>query len=480
MNKDRPNILFIMSDQHRADAMGCEGRTDVATPNLDDLAKTGVRFTRAYCNNAICGASRNSLQTGMLPRTLGVATFEEIGYPGEIFSIQQWLKQHGYRTGAFGKRHLSTKADYGWDTTASTLKNETSSQQNWWSWIKARNLEAQADRDWKAEHGKDQAEPMGCLVSELPDDATMEAWTADRTIDFLEDSRNSHTPFFAFCSFYRPHQPYTPTRSWFNSINAESIKLPPSLDQPPDQLPTWLAEIRRRYSTPWCCGAAAEDHELYRFYIQCYLALVTEVDHHVGRLLDALENLGLHENTIVVYTADHGDFVAHHGMVEKAAIGHNVYEDTLRVPLIFNWPSKFAPAVRDDLVQLVDIYPTLCDLVELPSPESQTLQGASLANCLQQQQPIDRDYIISENGSQSTVISDRYKLGRWTRPLNPEWDFRQNADMLFDRLTDPHEIHNRIGDLNFKEVIEQMCAWLDQYMANTPNDAWQALAASCD
>ncbi|MEO0963964.1 MAG: sulfatase-like hydrolase/transferase [Planctomycetota bacterium] len=473
-----PNILFIMSDQHRADVMGIEGRTDVPTPHLDGLARGGARFKRAYCNNAICGASRNSMQTGTLPRTLGVATFEPIGYRGDVVPIQAWLGRHGYATGAFGKRHLDPRADVGWDATASTLQRESSSREGWWSWIERRGLTEPAERDWRAEHGREKAEPMGCLVSDLPDDATMEAWTADRTLDFIRDSQARRRPFFAFCSFYRPHQPYTPTRSWHDRIDPERIELPTSLSQPPDDLPPWLADIRRRHAFPWCCGAAAESPELYRFYIRCYLALVAEIDHHIGRLLRELDTLGLADNTIVVYTADHGDFVAYHGMVEKAAVGHNVYEDTLRVPMIFRWPGRIQPGERHDLAQLADLYPTLCDLANLPTPDAQPLQGLALGDCLRAGAPVGRGYVVSENGSQSTVIERRYKLGRWAHPLNPAWDFREAPGLFFDRETDPLEIENRIDDPTVSEHVERLSARLNHHLLTTPDDAWQRVAAA--
>ena len=117
------------------------------------------------------------------------------------------------------------------------------------------------------------------------------------------------------------------------------------------------------------CGSAAKDHAIYRRYVAYYYALVSEIDHHIGAVLDELKRLGLADNTIVIYASDHGDFVAGHGMVEKCAVGHNVYEDTLHVPMMFRWPGRFkAGAVRDDLTSLIDLYPTILDLAGIKHP----------------------------------------------------------------------------------------------------------------
>ena len=475
---DSPNVLLIMSDQHRADVLGCEGRTDLATPQLDTLATQGAHFKRAYCNNAVCAASRNSMQTGLYPRTLGIGHFEPIGYEGTLVSLQQWLAGHGYRTGAFGKRHLDKRVDTHWHASATTLPKHEPSDKNWWQWIAKQKLEEAAQRDWQAEFGKATgAAPMGSLISNLPDHATMEAWTADRALDFIRHQHAEDQPFFAFCSFYRPHQPYTPTRHWFDQIDPEKIKLPATINEPVEHLPPALQGIRKKMNNPWCCGRAAENPELYRFYIRCYLALVAEIDHHVGRLLNELDKLGLTDDTIVIYASDHGDFVAAHGMVEKCAIGHNVYEQTLRVPLMVRWPGHVHPGPRDDLVELVDLYPTLADLLGLPKPTGVALAGRSLGDCLRQGRPLGREFAFSENGSQITAIGKHSKLGHWIEPMNPKWDWRAFGDMLFDRKRDPHETSNLFDAPEASQAQAQLLKAIDGFVKSTPAAAWNRAAA---
>ena len=211
-------------------------------------------------------------------------------------------------------------------------------------------------------------------------------------------------------------------------------------------------------------------------YVAYYYALTSEVDACVGRIMDGLDKLGLSDDTIVIYTADHGDFVAAHGMVEKCALGHNVYEDTLRVPLIISWPKRFLEgAVNKSLVELVDLYPTLIDLLKLERPkEAPELTGKSLIASLTENKSTHRKYAVSENWSQATVISERYKLGIWIDPGPiPKYkrrDIRKRfPDQLFDRVKDPLELTNLIDDPKYNYVQKQLREYFDDFTSRIPD-----------
>ena len=206
-----------------------------------------------------------------------------------------------------------------------------------------------------------------------------------------------------------------------------------------------------------------------------YYALTSEVDACVGRLVEGLDRLGLSENTIVIYAADHGDFVAAHGMVEKCALGHNVYEDTLRIPLIVAWPKRFLEgAVNKSLAELVDLYPTLMDLLDLKRPkDAPELPGKSLISSLTENKPTGRKYTVSENWSQATVITERYKLGVWIDPgpidKYKRRDNRQRfGDQLFDREKDPDEIHNVIDKPEYAKVQKQLREYFEDFTSKVP------------
>jgi len=462
-----PNILFLFSDQHNACAMSCAGHPQLKTPNLDALAATGVRFSRAYCQDGICVPSRTSMMTGKYPRTTGIIdNADSPPLVNELLPLQRYLREHGYLTACIGKRHLKpgTSGDFDYSATTINPKGDPSDE-NYDDWIAKRG---KADA-WKRDSPGSQKSPMGCHISELGDDETGEAYTAAKTIEFLSRARKSDKPFFCWTSFLRPHQPYTPTAKWARLYDPKSVALPGNLREPADRLPPMMARWRRNRNTPWSLALAAEDESLYRKYIAYYYGLVAEVDHHIGSIMKALRREGLAGDTIVLYSADHGDFVAGHGMIEKCALGHNVYEDTLRVPLMFSWPGHIRHGQHSPgLAELTDIYPTLLDLAGLPRPDGYALAGQSLVPTLYKRAAVPRKYAISENWSQLTVITDRYKLGRWIEPPNPQYDYRSHGDQLFDLVKDPLEVNNLFKTPEAGEIRLGLEKAANEWSARTP------------
>ena len=336
----KPNVLLLFSDQHNADVMSCSGHPIVQTPNLDQLAARGVRFTRAYCQDAICVPSRTSLMTGLYPRTTGCLNNGDSPADQEhLYPLQQVLQSAGFETGCFGKRHLPRPTlAMGWNRSATVISpKQDPSDENYDDWIAARG---QAEAFQRDKTGCLQSE-MGCHITKVDAENRIEAYTALKAKEFLRDCQKRSQPFFCWASFHGPHQPYTPPAKWAGLYPVESIPLPASVNEPIDHLPPGLQNWRRNTRTPWCLARAATNPTLYQRYVAYYLAQVTEVDHYIGDVLAELDSLGLRDNTIVIYASDHGDFVARHGMIEKCAVFHNVYEETLHVPLIISWPKRF-------------------------------------------------------------------------------------------------------------------------------------------
>jgi len=476
----RPNVLFIFSDQHHAGLTGYAGHPNVHTPALDTLAGGGMRFDRAYCQDGICVASRNSLFTGLYPRTLGCLRdfFQQAAILNSVTPIQSVFHRAGYYTFTTGKRHLLDKVDVDWDYTASAEPHLVHDTVNYWKWIKDKGLIAQWQYDFSAELGpkfgregtlippydKGKYATLCSRPSVLPPEATWEGFSKGQTLSFLQ-SDNAKKPFFAYCGFYRPHQPYTALPKYLDRIDPEKLVLPKSIKQSPEELPPWLCAWRKNTNLPWNIGSATEAD--YRIYLANYIALIWEIDDHIRDILDALEKQGLAENTIVIYSADHGDFAGNHGLVEKGIFGHNFYEDTLRVPFIVRWPGKIpAGVVRSDLVELVDIYPTLLDLCGLPTPQGPTPAGRSLGNTLLKQAKVGRTCTVSENFSQATIITDDYKYGQWLDcPMIPKNDYRSWGNMLMERSSDPLEVKNLIKDpacaSTQKELQSRMMSWIN-------------------
>jgi len=492
-----PNILILFSDQHQAAALGCENHPDLLTPNLDRLAASGARFSRAYCQDGICLPSRCSFFSGLYPRTLGCHgnTGRSSTIQNDVVNLPLVFQRAGYRTAAFGKRHLTGGCDAGWDIKASHFISESAGE-SYPAWIEKHGLSDALDSDWSAEFGRGMEgtprhetfmpiAPFSVRESQLPAHATMEAWTKQKTVDFLRAQKNSPQPFFCFSSFYRPHQPYTPQPSFYarfdrskwgaGRLRDDGIARPPSLDQPAAELPPILREWRNGSNRVWCLDDAHKDEQLFRDYLAAYYALVEEIDTHVGDIIKCLEETGQLDNTLILYTADHGDFVGRHGMVEKCCGGHNVYEETLRVPLLLSWQGRLPATVSGELVELVDIYPTLLELSGIPALSAKYApQGISLAAHLRDGAPVGRRYAISGQREQISVITRQYKLGVWQPPAIPSArDFRAFGDMLFDRERDPLELRNLCGSPDYHNIESQLRAhlreWQDRIPANSPD-----------
>ena len=491
MTTDKPNVILLFSDQHRADVLGCERHPDVLTPNLDQLAEEGVRFTRAYCQDGVCVPSRSSMITGLYPRTLGcLDNGDRNPVMDNVLSLQTAFHANGYTTAAFGKRHLFQACDQGWDIAYGFGHEE--GKPNYMNWIVEQGYGREFARDWASEWGGSHPEgpkgaeeftqaPLCAQPTELPENMTMEAFSSDQTIEFMKQQKEKGEPFFCWTSFYRPHQPYTPLPSYYESFDRshwgtgrranDGIAKPPAFDEDPENLPPGLQCRMDQTGLPWNLKTAHDDQQIFRDALAAYYAGVEEIDSCIGRIMDALDELGLRENTIVIYTADHGEFAGGHGIMEKIAQGHNVYEDCLRVPFIIRWSEiRGKGVVSNDLAELVDLYPTLMVLCGCERPENQyALKGLSLAGHLIHGEPIKRKYSVSENWTQASVITDRYKLGIWLDPeKNPDADYRSYGDMLFDRTEDPTEINNKYHEKNLKDIKDKLYGYFEEWTGEIP------------
>lgn len=491
-NRKKPNVILLFTDQHNKKVMGFEGHPDVITPNLDQLADEAMIFDKAYCTRGVCTPSRSSLMTGLMPRTLGL-----LANPGhtsvidDAVSMASIFKMNGYKTYAFGKRHIKSSIDAGWDIKKDHAYRPKDDD-NYVSWIERNGHAKEFAEDWAAEFGrgprgssefetKIPTADLGTRISKLPEEYTMEAYTTMETIKIIKEQANSGQPFLCWASFYRPHQPYNPLQKYMDMYDVSEwgdgtkkgsgIKMPANFYEPTENLPPMLQDQRNGGNKVWNMDKAFQNEQLWRNYIGGYYALVTEIDHCVGEILNALDEAGIEEETIVIYTSDHGDFVGNHGMVEKCASGHNVYEDILNVPLMIKIPGKTKKGKRTaELVTLADVLPTLIDLLDLEIPEMKyPIQGKSMAEVILNKGSMNREYIVSESWSQAAVITQNKKLGIMLDPtvVYKNQDYRAFGDMFFDMEKDPLEIENKIDDKKYQKDILNLRRYYDEFVSNT-------------
>ena len=425
----RPNLLFIIADQHCADVMSCAGNPFVETPALDRLAQHGVRFTRAYVTHPLCIPSRASFMTGRMPSQCrdDVQAHRSLG---------AYLQAGGYDTGYFGKWHI-------------------------------RPSESEDNSGW---HG-----------FETLDTGVIDSVTARNSVEFIRREREK--PFFLIASFLNPHDicEWARIHSGVSdemrngAVNpapdpAVCPPLPPNFDPPPDEPEVVRQRLvhdeRARTSVHPTSHWTATDWRQYRW---AYCRLVEKVDSQIGRLLDALEETGQLENTVIVYSSDHGDGNAAHGWNQKVVL----YEEAIRLPLIVSWKGHTRANVADHrLISMnLDLLPTLCDFAGVPVKEQ--LHGKSLRPVVM---PTTGDespgplhpFVVTETKLFDDVEGRMLTTGRLKYIVYSEGE---HPEQLFDLQTDPGEMNSLVRESSHQAELRRHRRLLSEW-AETHGDAF--------
>ena len=434
----RPNLLYIMSDQHRWDFMSGLGSPLVHTPRLDRLAREGVLFDSAYCQAPLCVPSRMSEITGRYVHSHG-ALSNQYALPETERTIGHHFKDHGYATGAIGKMHFQDEDQHhGFDLIIGATEYYEATGKD----FKPTPYGGDPAQGVLREHTKKQTRRQGGRrfgKSAETDEQTYEHFLADRFIDWL--GKKPPQPFCMWLSFHAPHPPYLTPDTYYKLYEGK-VKVP---EQPP---PGYFSEGRPKKN-----GNMSEEQELAA--IAAYLGRITSVDTQIGRVLAAMEKAGLMDDTVISYTADHGDM-----MGERSRFGKTVmYDSSARIPLIFRYPKALPRGVRrHEVVEHVDLVPTFCDLTGLPTPP--TVQGRSLAPLMAGKSVNWANTAFSELADKVLVRENQYKLTCYDG----------KALELYDVAKDPREWHNLIDKPESKAVVERLTKLRDGWMARTTPD----------
>lgn len=446
---EQRNVLLICVDDLKP-ALGCYGDSLARSPNLDRLAARGVTFERAYCNQAVCSPSRNSLMTGLRPQTLGIydlPTHFRLA-AADAVTLGQYFKGHGYRTEGLGKifhvGHGNRDDADTWSVPA---------------WRPKGGGYALPESTEGARDSKQGPRGAAYESADVPDNRYGDGMIADEAILRLQAAkRNDGQPFFLAVGFLKPHLPFVAPQKYWDLHDPAAFKLA-SLQTPPLGAPSYApqsgGELRGYKDIP-TSGLLPE--ELQRTLIHGYYAATSYMDAQAGRVLDELDRLGLAQNTIVVLWGDHGWHLGDHGIWCK----HTNYEQAARIPLIVAAPGLAADTRSASLVETVDIYPTLAELAGLPLPTE--VDGRSFAGLLSDPAAAHRDHAIHvyprtapERGNVlgRAVRTDRYRLVEWKRP----GDAPENAELeLYDYQLDPLETKNLAAEQ--PETVAQLRALL--------------------
>lgn len=424
---NRPNVLVIFTDDQRYDTIAALGNTTIRTPNLDRLVARGVAFTQAHIpsgmHGAVCMPSRAMLHTGRSLYRLG-GTGSPID-PGHAM-IGETLQEAGYECFGTGKWHNSPESYARSFTTGAEIMFGGMAD-HWNVPMCAFDPTGRYDHAQPAVHN-----PYGDnrVVTHVVDHITPGAHSTElitnATLDYL-DRAPAHSPFFAYVSYLAPHDPRTMPRRFLEMYDPAEIDLPESY-RPEHPFDYGMRDVRDEL-----LEAYPRTPEAIRRHLAEYYAMITHLDDAVGRILDRLEERGLAERTIVVFAGDNGLALGRHGLMGK----QSTYDHSVRVPLIFAGPGIPAGRTTDAFAYLFDVYPTLCDLLELQTPP--TVEGRSLVPIFADTNAHHRDELYFGFGVQMRAAKTRsHKLMLSTHR-------EQNWVQLFDLELDPDEIRNIAG-----------------------------------
>jgi arylsulfatase A-like enzyme len=453
----RPNILFIMTDDHASQAIGAYGSVVNKTPNFDRLAKEGMRMDRVFATNSICTPSRASILTGKYSHLNGVPVFNK--FDGSQPTVQKMLQQAGYYTAMVGKWHLGSDPT-GFD---------------YWNIFPGQGV-----YNDPVLYDKDGSETYKGYATDI---------VTDLTIDVIKN-RPKDKPFFVMSHHKAPHREWTPDekhrkqfenlhipepanlrddyagrtdaiheqqQSVFKDMTRQDLKLVPPADLPASERMRWLQTKPTEVETvvngvkKTLTGKELEDWK-YQRYMQDYLACVQSVDDNIGRLLDWIDSNGLKENTVVIYTSDQGFFLGEHGLFDKRFM----YEESLRMPFLVRWPAGIKPGSTSDAIGInCDFAPTFLDLAGVPTPAD--MQGRSYVPVWKGKKPANwRQSMYYRYYHDPGDHNTRAHYGVRTATHKLIYFWKKDQWECYDLVADPHEMHNIYNDPKAQKVVADL------------------------
>ncbi|MCZ6887978.1 MAG: sulfatase-like hydrolase/transferase [Gammaproteobacteria bacterium] len=483
MDIEKPNVLFIITDQQRADHAGFMGNEIIRTPSLDQLAASGTVFDNAWVTNPVCMPNRSTILTGRVPTAHGVI-FNDRSLDWNANTFARRFKDAGYQTGLIGKSHLqhgmsrnamlpfrgepvaSSAFESGWDELEDFERYLDGSATDPDDFYGFEHIELAIDHGarvsghhllWALQQGAQREDLFVEYESDAPGTHRSDEWwqvyrppyedrfhstnfVTQRTIDFIERSTGNGEPWLAWCSYPDPHHPMTPPGDWFFRHRPEDMPLPETRHDPlvgaPDHLRIFR-DIHPRDQRNWVAPCGFGSDELLQQAIAATYGMVEMIDDGIGQVLGCVEQQGVRDNTIIVFTSDHGDMMGEHSLFLK---GFMHYRGTLQVPLIIDVPDK--PASRtSSLASSIDLGPTLLDLCGVEGYDG--IQGISLAPILDDLAASVRDHVLIEDDVPA-ITAKLTPIPAKTRTLvTNEFRYTRNTkgeQQLFNLVDDPDEM----------------------------------------
>jgi arylsulfatase A-like enzyme len=505
--QERPNVLFIISDQHKFKALGCYGDRQAITPHMDTLAKNGVRLTNCYVAAPVCAMSRAAYITGMEPyangaiyhkapvkdkngkeKRLGSGFLRKTGYHEGIVTLPQIFRDQGYITASPGKMHVHGELqknidpqhpkgnDLGFDEIS--LRYYTNfpgghyadevgmdTYQRYRQLKPYRNIKRVDDlnTNYLATHVVEDEDNFDMVVTK-------------KSIEFLEKRGHDKKPFFLHVGLEKPHPPFTTAQRYLDMYNPDDFNMPDTHDD-------WYKHGKYPWIPDWVhSGLPKLAKKKAKNVMASYYACVSQVDDMVGRLIKSLKEQGLYENTIIIYTTDHGEHLFEHGMRGK----HNMYEASVKIPFIISHPKSLPSNITNDsLISLLDLMPFFSDVLGIQKPSN--AMGTSFLETIKSKKDIKNRRIHCEyrSGNYKAFPKQKDLPSRMQRYLDHKYVYTHGiVDQLYHVVKDPNELNNLALSPEYKQIVRQkrfetLAKWrFDQYRAldiekNSGTIAWE-------
>lgn len=453
MSNERPNILWICTDQQRFDTIAALGNNHIRTPNIDRLVAEGVAFTHAFAQNPVCTPSRASFLTGRYPRTTGARRNGQT-IPSDEILISKMLADAGYDCGLSGKLHLAPcqnrveeRIDDGYRVFHWSHHPHPDWKENEYiQWLESKG------HSWKDIYRPNGKRAFGGIPAELH----QTTWCCDRAIDFIDAKRQG--PWMMSVNIFDPHHPFDPPKEYLDRYDPDALPDPDYKPGELDNKPIFQQIDHNGAYGGTLIGFSKLSPRERREVTAAYYAMIELIDDNVGRLVRHLDATGQRENTIIIFMSDHGELLGDHGIYLK---GPHMYDCSIRVPLIFSWPGRFKEGLGSDaMVELVDIVPTLLDSLAIDIP--MRVQGRSFYDiCTGNADPHDHrnsiyaEYYIgmpfhrelSDKPMVTTVRTRTAKLSSYAG---------LDIGELYDLAADPGEHDNLWDDARYRDLKMEM------------------------
>ncbi|MBT3595921.1 MAG: sulfatase-like hydrolase/transferase [Verrucomicrobia bacterium] len=451
----RPNILWICTDQQRYDTIHALGNHRIKTPHTDRLIRDGVAFTRAYCQSPVCTPSRASFLTGRYARTTRCRQNGQ-QIPKEEKLLSRIFADHDYTCGLAGKLHLSSCAK---GRVESRIDDGYKVFD--WSHHPQPDWPENAYSQWLGSKGQSwdklyQGASTSYIKEGVPSEYHQTTWCAEKTIEFIQS--HSEEPWFFSFNCFDPHHPFDPPPEYMSLYDPDQMELPKFKHEEWNQKSSYQKlDHRWAHNEPGYFDLQSMTDDDRRQITAAYYAMVTLIDDQLGRIIAALEQSGQLEKTLLVFMSDHGEMLGDHGLYLK---GPHFYEEALRVPLVLHWPEGFESGIQcDGLVELIDLAPTFCEAANIPVYEG--FQGKSLTNICRGESSPDqhRDFVFSEYYNAWT---HRHSYGTMLRSKTEKIVAYHGTDdgEIYDLEKDPNEFENlwnRPGEQDRKMRLLKWC-----------------------